>query len=187
VSRSHLIRLQQSGPRLEVISLDETLAVPRPIVLPRLPLSLIRWCLALADLHWNQHRRCMGIFLLLEADTLRWHTIIPRQRCRKRQAQLSLRLPPDPLLTPQSLLAGSVQTACVSDLTSAVGCVPSMDGLHLIQERPRTAGRLQRTYVLVRMGDHVSLIHPNAYLIDDLAQTLREHAGRLGQVRPPRT
>jgi hypothetical protein len=179
MSPSRQIRLAQAGPRLHITSLDPGIIIPRPLVLPRLPLSLVRWCTALADLHWSQHRRCMGIFLLLDAGTSRWDTIIPRQRCRRRLAHLSLRLPPDQALTSESLLAGSVQTACVQDPVQAARLVPPFDGLHIVQCPPRTAGRLQHTYILLRSDGQVSLIHPDAVLVDDLVQTLREHARRL--------
>jgi len=148
-----------------------------PFPLPRLPLSLVRWSGAVADLYWREERACMALVLLLEPTTGRWLAIPPSQRCDRHRPHWRLRERDFSDLPPQILTCGSFQTAAAADVFAAARCVRAYDGVHLIQQ-PGGGDRLAWIFLTCDGGEAL-LAHPVAVLVDDVEDTLRRYAHRL--------
>lgn len=143
--------------------------------LPRLPLSLVHWCGAVADRFRRRRVACLALALLLDRRSGRWFAVPVPQRCGRAHARWlghSLELPD---LAPELLVCGSFQTASAADVRAAASRVPQFDGVHLVQHRSAASAW---TFLRCEGGEPM-LAEPARLMVDDVEDVLRRYAGRL--------
>jgi hypothetical protein len=151
--------------------------------LPRVPVSTLRWCAAVAERFRDDHGACLGLALVLDRRARRWSPLIPTQVASGRAVRLALAASDLAHLPAHVLVAGSFQSRGAGDpFDAAAAAVPAFGGVHLVECRARPRGR-PASFVFVR-GDAAQepqLADPASVLVDDLDQSLRDAvaSGRL--------
>ena len=172
------IRLSRRGAVLQVRLAAGYAQAVEPFALPKLPLSLVHWLGALANLCYGQHQTCLAVSLLLDPVLKRWLPVLPTQQCGPSHARWQVRSEDYQDLPKNLLLAGSFQSTGSGSLFDALDLVPAFDGIHLVQQ---TGGddRQAGAFGFIRCEGQAVLSEPGAILIDDLQDTLWRHASRL--------
>src|SRR5690606_25164114 len=100
-----------------------------PIVLPKIPSTLIEECHGLCTTCWLKHERSMMVFLYLHfaTDVPKWRSFVPLQRLGRSSIDFSMRGEGFPALDLRWRLAGSF---CRLPFLKSEFAVPSFEGPH---------------------------------------------------------
>jgi hypothetical protein len=137
--------------------------------LPRLPLSTLRWCSAVARLLRCRSGVCLAVVLLVDRDLRRWFPVLPTQTCSEAGISWPLLASDYTTLSSRLLIAGSFQSLMVGGLFEAAEHVPTFDGVHVIEQRcasgvkPRRGIR-SRLFLRLRGGEP-TLAEPSALTV----------------------
>ncbi len=170
------IRIVHRKSALAAVPLARGTRATNAVALPKLPLSLVYWMTGLGQLFWIEHRRCIGLLLMLDLEYRRWTCLIPTQNCTPQAVQWKT-TSEDLVDQPSHLfIAGSFQTTSISGMYDAHALVPAFDGLHLIQQVDREDGG---AWSFIHSDGEPALADPSSVLGDDLSDTLRRYTHRL--------
>lgn len=178
------IRLVRTGQRLMVRPTRYGKRF-RPFPLPRMTLSLLHYCSAVADRFRREHAKALMLVLMLDRTTRSWVTpVLPSQRCARRRALWLRRVSDFAGLPSHILVGGSYQTLPVKDVFDAAASVPAVAGVHVVR---RLGPNAQEVWVFLRLDDtgrksepsDAQLAEPSSLLVDDVEAILSRHPERL--------
>jgi hypothetical protein len=176
---SRHLRLSTKDGAILCMPRDRRRRRPQPLLLPRLPLSLIGWCEAITERFWREQHVCLAVALLVDPRSRRWSTFIPSQTSTRTASRWQIVEEDYAHLHPRISLAGSYQLIRRKGILQASRAVPSFDGIHVVRQ-PAAGGRACRTWIFVRLdGNEAMLADPAATVIDDQDAVLRESLGRI--------
>lgn len=132
--------------------------------LPALPLSLLS---AAYDLQTNvlaHHHRCLAAVLMLELGAMRWRIRVPGQQSMPDGVSWSVSQADLADLPPTTVFAGSIQT-CVDDRAAdLLGCVPFLDGIHVVHA---VMDDEQALVGFARVAGEIEVIDLKAFVAND--------------------
>ena len=160
--------------------------------LPRIGTALQTRAATLAETHWQHHRRCLALCLLLDCDRRGsfqgglpgagcrgWSLMIPRQESGVEACAWSVQEQDLDLLPEGHRLAGSWQTV-VGQLDDAEidSMIPQHDGIHLMTAM-RPGSDTRRVCMFARARGRLHSIQPQQIMADDITAQLDEAADRI--------
>jgi hypothetical protein len=148
----------------------------KPFPLPSINLSMHLWLASFAVQFMNGHGRCIAALLLLDTGVQRWlPPVVPRQTCDRDGSAWSLDFGDETTLANTTCVGGSFQTRRFKDANEASGCVPRLDGLHIVRQ-PTTSGA---ACFFLRYDGQSHIVPPDDLLRDDYEAALTKAASRM--------
>ena len=174
-------------PRIRLVRRDDaTLVEPllagagadgcEPFRLAKLARSLANDLALFGELVWQQHRRCVGVLLLLDRRSHEWTYRVPAQRCGKGAACWSALRQDVSQVAEDHLLAGSYQTRLLAQGEESADAPPPHDGVHFVHviEPAPTA-----VWSCLRGEGHTHAVPADDVIYDDVQAALEECLPRL--------